>query len=68
MAQPDPTRLGEHCASEMRAIRLLREEIAQLLQLIAPRRECSVAAWFGISPVRSEPESSRFVTTSPLST
>jgi hypothetical protein len=39
---------------------------AQFLYLIAHRRKCSIAAWFNISRVRSEPESSRFVSTSQL--
>ena len=39
---------------------------AQFLYLIAHRRKCSIAAWFSNSRVRSEPESSRFVSTSQL--
>jgi hypothetical protein len=38
----------------------------QFLYLIAHRRKCSIAAWFSISRVLSEPESSRFVSTSQL--
>ena len=36
------------------------------LYLIAHRRKCSIAAWFSNSRVLSEPESSRFVSTSQL--
>ena len=39
---------------------------AQFLYLIAHRRKCSIAAWFSNSRVLSEPESSRFVSTSQL--
>jgi hypothetical protein len=39
---------------------------AQFLYLIAHRRESAVAAWFSISRLLSERESSRFVSTSQL--
>jgi hypothetical protein len=58
--------LQEHGEREARAVRLLREGSVQFLYLIAHERESAVAAWFSISRVLSDPESSRPVSTSQL--
>jgi hypothetical protein len=60
-AQADATRLEERGEPEMRTLRLLREERAQISNLIAYRRKGAVEAWFSTSRVLSEPKPSRIV-------